>query len=465
MVSALFYDGRLNSAAACAKKFPLFFGNNLVLLNMDGDENYHEMQEPNSGPYNPRETEITVALLQKIRASYQNRIAVITPYKNQNRKLRAALRDAGIENVAVNTIDAFQGDEADIVIYCTTRARNTTDYFSNVARLNVAFSRARNLLVIIGSLNYFRKYPAGHALPRIARYFETNGRIISCQDFFAENFRADFAGEIEAAPAGNFDSNTEIFLSAPEVESYLPRDDSNEKTGARCKICNRRFKEDELTEGICIECLSDGEIYQCQHCKTEMFYSNAQKYVYKTPKPELCENCPIIWRHPCRRCGTNEVVVRAINLKNNPGKREEDFPYCPKCFKERGEKKVVGKCKSCGEPIEYTLGKFEDLKAQGKAVSEYCYDCNQHRNEMVTVGHCENCGKSLEFRRWKYEQMLANGVRFSSYCNECREKEVTVGFCRCGNKIRMSYGKKEDFERKGFAMPKKCPTCKQNSRY
>ena len=463
MVSALFYDGRLNSAVSCAKKFPLFFGNNLVLLNMDGDENYHEFQEPDSGPYNPREAEITVALLQKIRASYQNRIAVITPYKNQNRKLRKALEAAEIKNVAVNTIDAFQGDEADIVIYCTTRARNATDYFSNAARLNVAFSRARNLLVIVGSLNYFRKYPAGHALPRIARYVETNGRIISHKEFFAEDFRADFAGEVEAAPAGNFDSNTEISLSAPEVENYVP---VGEKAGVECKICRRRFDAAELTEGICIECLSDGEIYQCQHCKTEMFYSNAQKYVYKTPKPELCENCQIIWRHPCKRCGTGEVVVRAINLKNNPGKREEDFPYCSKCLKERGEKIIVGSCKSCGKPIEFARGKVEDLQAQGKAVSEYCYGCNQRRNEMVIVGHCKNCGKSLEFRRWKYEQMLANGARFSSYCNECREKEVFVGFCSvCNSKISISYGKKEDFERKGFAMPKKCPKCKQNSRY
>ena len=82
------------------------------------------------------------------------------------------------ENIAINTIDAFQGEEAEIVVYCTTRSTKKTDYFSDLARLNVAFSRAKNDLLIIGSLKYFKSYGEEHILNRIANYIEVNGDII-----------------------------------------------------------------------------------------------------------------------------------------------------------------------------------------------------------------------------------------------------------------------------------------------
>lgn len=78
----------------------------------------------------------------------------------------------------VNTIDAFQGDEAEIVLYCTTRAIKRTRYFSDVARLNVALSRAKNDLLIIGSLKYLKSYGSSHILYNIADYIEKKGEVI-----------------------------------------------------------------------------------------------------------------------------------------------------------------------------------------------------------------------------------------------------------------------------------------------
>lgn len=96
MVSKLFYGGRLNSAPVCREKAPMFFDNNIFFLNMDDDPEYHETQdvtaEGKSGPYNESEIKITAALLKKLRENFSEQIAVITPYKNQNKKLRQRLR-------------------------------------------------------------------------------------------------------------------------------------------------------------------------------------------------------------------------------------------------------------------------------------------------------------------------------------------------------------------------------------
>ena len=64
---------------------------------MDDDLYYHENQDKTphnkSGSYNQREIYIAMAMLRKLRENFFGRIAVITPYKNQNKKLLKKLRE------------------------------------------------------------------------------------------------------------------------------------------------------------------------------------------------------------------------------------------------------------------------------------------------------------------------------------------------------------------------------------
>lgn len=421
-VSNLFYDGQLNSAPHCDKKFPLFFDNNIVFMNMDGDQTYRERQDfteyGKTGPYNERELEVAVALIKKLRENFSERIAVITPYKNQNKKLLNALHGEPLKNVVVNTIDAFQGDEADVVIYCTTRALTPTDYFSDASRINVAFSRARNLLIIIGALKYFRKYKAGHLMHTVADCLEECGQIVNAADFFAEDFQVNFV----APPPENFSREDLIEkpLTAHEVEKYLPVANDVEDSRVSCRGCGKKFEAGDLTEGFCADCLFDGEYYTCAHCKTKMLYTNAAHYVYGTPKEELCADCKIIWQHPCKRCGVNEVTVRARDLRNNPHKTQQDFPYCPKCFEERGEKISVT-CAACGQSFSVNRGFAEDLQAQGKNI--YCDDC---RAENVKLPFpCKICGQPIfisngELHRLR--EMYGDNYAPPRVCKKCRGK-------------------------------------------
>jgi len=84
-------------------------------------------------------------------------IAVISPYKEQIRLLKEQLLNhpalsAYGDKIAVNTIDSFQGQERDVVYISMTRSNNEGDigFLSNIRRMNVAMTRARKKLVVIG---------------------------------------------------------------------------------------------------------------------------------------------------------------------------------------------------------------------------------------------------------------------------------------------------------------------------
>ena len=53
--------------------------------------------------------------------------------------------------IEINTVDAFQGRETDIVFYSVVRSNEMVIRFLKIVRrLNVAFSRAKELLVVVG---------------------------------------------------------------------------------------------------------------------------------------------------------------------------------------------------------------------------------------------------------------------------------------------------------------------------
>ena len=92
------------------------------------------------------------------------KIAVITPYKAQvnllKNGLQAWIRSQGLKfnsEVEVNTVDAFQGREKDIVIFNCVRSnklqtmQGSLGFLTDERRLNVAITRPRHFLFYVGS--------------------------------------------------------------------------------------------------------------------------------------------------------------------------------------------------------------------------------------------------------------------------------------------------------------------------
>lgn len=92
-------------------------------------------------------------------------VAVITPYGAQKECIRSSLRSVGWKDgrldqlsIAVDTVDAFQGSEADIVCYSTVRTEGNLNFILDRKRLNVACSRAKLHLLFFGHRDFLRRW-------------------------------------------------------------------------------------------------------------------------------------------------------------------------------------------------------------------------------------------------------------------------------------------------------------------
>jgi hypothetical protein len=116
-------------------------------------------------------TTVTKKILEALTAAPEGKtISIITFYNEQKRLLKKEVADAiGIpqnmlhkKNIEIETVDRFQGKETDIVI--VSMVRNPSSRLSQKSnpakfeRINVAFSRARDLLVIVGSDTTFGNF-------------------------------------------------------------------------------------------------------------------------------------------------------------------------------------------------------------------------------------------------------------------------------------------------------------------
>ncbi|VEU37291.1 unnamed protein product [Pseudo-nitzschia multistriata] len=109
---------------------------------------------------NSTEADLAVYLYKSLKqitdgASAASRVAVITPYSQQAGLLRRKFGDLLGKNYAqfveVNTVDAFQGREAKIVVFSAVRAAGSRGigFLSDVRRMNVALTRAKHFLFVI----------------------------------------------------------------------------------------------------------------------------------------------------------------------------------------------------------------------------------------------------------------------------------------------------------------------------
>ena len=134
----------------------------IIFHAMEG-ENLREGNSPSW--YNPQEAmqavEYVDMLLNGTRPPLRpEEIGVITPYHRQAQKIRLALDKKGIgKDIKVGSVEVFQGQERRCIILSTVRSETehlTTDlrfnlgFVSNKKRFNVAITRARALLIVIG---------------------------------------------------------------------------------------------------------------------------------------------------------------------------------------------------------------------------------------------------------------------------------------------------------------------------
>lgn len=169
-----FYGGRLQAAEEVKCRGILDFDSPVEWLDtseMDFAERY---VSSTGGRVNPDEGEFMLDSLEAyIKRIGEKRVedenldfAVISPYKAQvswlrrNAKKRNVLRRLK-GKIAINTIDGFQGQERDVVFISLVRSNDDgkIGFLSDLRRMNVAMTRARMKLVIIGSAATLTRHP------------------------------------------------------------------------------------------------------------------------------------------------------------------------------------------------------------------------------------------------------------------------------------------------------------------
>lgn len=96
-------------------------------------------------------------------------VAVITPYRAQCKQLRLTLTKLNFSEhltIEVDTVDAFQGRQADVVFFSFVRTVGPATFYADDRRMNVAISRARDCVYLVGSIDYIsrKRLPALTAL-------------------------------------------------------------------------------------------------------------------------------------------------------------------------------------------------------------------------------------------------------------------------------------------------------------
>ena len=138
---------------------------------VDGKE---EFVGESFGRINRAEAELTLATLQDYFDKIgKNRIfdesidvGIISPYRAQVQLLRKMIRQKEYfrpyrRMITVNTVDGFQGQERDIILISLVRSNDGGDigFLRDLRRMNVAITRARMKLIILGSAQTMTSHP------------------------------------------------------------------------------------------------------------------------------------------------------------------------------------------------------------------------------------------------------------------------------------------------------------------
>ena len=126
------------------------------------------------GRINRAEAELTLLTLQQYFEKIGKRrildesidVGIISPYRAQVQLLRKMLRQREFfrpyrQLVTVNTVDGFQGQERDVVLISLVRSNDGGDigFLRDLRRMNVAITRARMKLIILGSAATMTSHP------------------------------------------------------------------------------------------------------------------------------------------------------------------------------------------------------------------------------------------------------------------------------------------------------------------
>lgn len=170
-----FYHGLVESDKSVQHRGILDYDHPMLWISTSEDlEAKEEFVGENHGRINKPEAELTIATLKEyiekigVRRYIDERldVGIISPYRVQTQYIRSLIKKDAFfrpirHTINVNTVDGFQGQERDIIMISLVRSNNQGQigFLNDLRRMNVAITRARMKLIIIGNADTLSHHP------------------------------------------------------------------------------------------------------------------------------------------------------------------------------------------------------------------------------------------------------------------------------------------------------------------
>lgn len=208
LVSSAFYEGDLLTDPDCETRFdkdapPVSFADRsvfpdspIIFVNMPFGQATKHVSNGERKPnyHNPTEIDAVIEVIAQLRpnivAGVKPSIAILSPYRQQVRRLENRIRKdlssrlnylsdfdfEGDSDTPVGTVDSFQGSEADVVVLSLVRNNHhaglrALGFLSDPRRMNVLLSRAKWKLIIVGSLDFLQRRLSSEAVSKTDRQY------------------------------------------------------------------------------------------------------------------------------------------------------------------------------------------------------------------------------------------------------------------------------------------------------
>ena len=127
----------------------------IIFFHVSGEE---RKKADSKSLFNVEEAEIVKVVVECLlnNGIDEEKIGVITPYKDQEMLLREMLKN---ENLEIHTVDGFQGREKEIIIISFVRGNEEGNigFLNEERRFNVAITRAKRKLILVGNKDTLKR--------------------------------------------------------------------------------------------------------------------------------------------------------------------------------------------------------------------------------------------------------------------------------------------------------------------
>ena len=169
-----FYGGEVQTAPGIEHRSILDYDRPMMWVDTSEADGKEEFVGENFGRINRTEAELTLQTLQQFFEKVGKQrildehidVGIISPYRAQVQLLGKMIRQSEFfrpyrRAISVNTVDGFQGQERDIIIISLVRNNDGGEigFLRDLRRMNVAMTRARMKLIILGSAATMTVHP------------------------------------------------------------------------------------------------------------------------------------------------------------------------------------------------------------------------------------------------------------------------------------------------------------------